>query len=367
MNSAYARCVHAGRCPSRSGRLTFHPRCEGIEHTLLEILAEDKAWFAKPRGPPIPDVEFVVNVNDKPQMAHGAPAIGASASKCLNHDDKKKLCTDIPLPLFSFSKPQGVDETQGVRGTEPVGGPFWDIMYPAWTFWGGGPFISVEPNHGLGRWDKKREAIMEAGAAVPWEKKVPKAFFRGSRTTPQRDPLVKLTTARPDLAYAHYTKNQATRDLGDTLGLAPAEEMPLEGHCEYRYLFNFKGMAASFRFKHLFLCRSLVFHVGTPGDDFIEFFYEALQPWVHYVPVNEDLSDLEEKISWAKENDEEARAIAEAGYDFIVRNLTYDDVKEYWRELLSEYSKLLRFDVRKHPDTSEVTTRMHKVVDKDGL
>jgi|EP01047_Picozoa_sp_COSAG01_P076883 hypothetical protein len=58
-------------------------------------------------------------------------------------------------------------------------------------------------------------------------------------------------------------------------------------HCgaRYKYLFNFKGMAASFRYKHLFLCNSLVFHVGKTGNDFIEFFYEALVPWVHYIPI----------------------------------------------------------------------------------
>jgi protein glucosyltransferase len=56
----------------------------------------------------------------------------------------------------------------------------------------------------------------------------------------------------------------------------------LEDHCKYRYLFNFRGVAASFRLKHLFLCRSLVFHVG---DEWLEFFYPALHPWVHYIPV----------------------------------------------------------------------------------
>ena len=28
------------------------------------------------------------------------------------------------------------------------------------------------------------------------------------------------------------------------------------------------------------------------------------KPWVHYIPVKMDLSDLEEKIEWARENDE---------------------------------------------------------------
>ena len=66
-------------------------------------------------------------------------------------------------------------------------------------------------------------------------------------------------------------------------------------------------------YKHLFLCRSLVFHVGTPGDDFVEFFQEALVPWVHYVPVSPSLEDLEEKIVWAQEHDAEAQAIAQIG------------------------------------------------------
>lgn len=48
-------------------------------------------------------------------------------------------------------------------------------------------------------------------------------------------------------------------------------------------------MAASFRFKHLFLCGSLVFHVG---DEWQEFFYPQLKPWVHYIPVRQDLSDV---------------------------------------------------------------------------
>jgi len=55
-----------------------------------------------------------------------------------------------------------------------------------------------------------------------------------------------------------------------------------------RYLFNFRGVAASFRYKHLFLCRSLVFQVGT---DWQEFFYRALEPWVHYIPVRSSLTN----------------------------------------------------------------------------
>lgn len=65
----------------------------------------------------------------------------------------------------------------------------------------------------------------------------------------------------------------------------PAPEVSFQEHCHYKYLFNFRGVAASFRYKHLFLCKSLVFHVG---DEWKEFFYDVLKPWVHYVPIKKD-------------------------------------------------------------------------------
>lgn len=46
-------------------------------------------------------------------------------------------------------------------------------------------------------------------AKHPWEKKKNVAFFRGSRTSAERDPLILLSRAEPDLADAQYTKNQA--------------------------------------------------------------------------------------------------------------------------------------------------------------
>lgn len=35
-----------------------------------------------------------------------------------------------------------------------------DIFYPAWTFWGGGPFLSIYPE-GLGRWDEQRKILSQ--------------------------------------------------------------------------------------------------------------------------------------------------------------------------------------------------------------
>lgn len=128
----------------------------------------------------------------------------------------------------------------------------------------------------------------------------------------------------------------------DTLGAPPAKEVSLEDHCSYKYLFNYRGVAASFRFKHLFLCKSLVFHVG---DEWIEFFYPALKPWVHYIPVSSSATqkDLARLIHFARENDSLVSRIAARGHQLIWNHLKMSDVECYWKHLLTEYSKLLRF------------------------
>lgn len=134
-------------------------------------------------------------------------------------------------------------------------------------------------------------------------------------------------------------KNQAWKSNADTLG-PPSTEISLEDHCEFKYLFNFRGVAASFRFKHLFLCKSLVFHVG---DEWLEFFYPELKPWVHYIPVKQDLSDAEELVEFALANDILMKRIAMKGYNFINNHLQLSDVLNYWHKLLISYSSLLKY------------------------
>lgn len=229
----------------------------------------------------------------------------------------------------------------------------WDILYPAWAFWAGGPAIQRHPR-GLGRWDLLRDQLASAAAALPWEAREERAFFRGSRTSAERDPLVLLSRRCPEVADAAYTTNQGWRSEADTLGRPAVEEAALEDHCRFTMLVNYRGVAASFRLKHLFLCRSLVLHVG---EDWQEFFYPALKPWVHYVPVparagEEELIGL---IHFLREHQPLARSIAEAGAELITHHLRQSDVLCYWRRLLAAYTDLLTFPVTRDPALKEIT------------
>jgi protein glucosyltransferase len=276
----------------------FYPgRCHGIDH-FLNLSKQN-----------LPDMEFIVNVRDYPQAPSYRNAV----------------------PIFSFSKT--ADD--------------WDILYPAWSFWDGGPAVMPMYPTGLGRWDLHLDSIVQASKRWPFDRKKDQAFFRGSRTNKVRDPIILWSREEPDLVNASYTKNQAFKDLNDTLGQQPVEPVPFEEHCPYKYLFNFQGQAASFRFRHLFLCGSTVFHVA---NDYIEFFYPALKPWVHYVPVEADFSNAKDLIEFYQAHPGRAKEIALRGRHMILDHLKMEDVRCYWEKLLKKYASLTTW--KPEPDDS---------------
>lgn len=295
----------------RSEKCLFGQRCKGIEKFLIEIADS------------ISNVEFIINVYDHP----------------IFYRDPSQS-----VPLLTFSKPDNRNH--------------YHIIYPAWTFWQGGPAIQTHPS-GLGRWDRLRDEMLTAGDKIPWNEKIDKGFFRGSRTSKTRDPLVLLSRKKPNLVDAAYTKNQAWKSVEDTLGHEPADIVSLPDHCQFKYLFNFRGVAASFRLKHLFLCNSLVFHVVSNGGDWLEFFYKRLIPWQHYIPVSPDLSDVEQLLEWAQLNDTEAQRIAIQGKQFIENFLTLESIQCYWKELLTRISRLTTYEVTRNTTLVEIKLHRH--------
>lgn len=274
----------------------FPPRCAGIEHFLLEI------------APELPEVEFLVNVQDHPVTR-----------------------LDSPLPVFSFSK---------------IPSEHADILYPAWAFWEGGPALQVIPSW---RWDLTRRDLLDAGDAYSWEEKKPVVFFRGSRTNETRDPYILYAQKHPDLWDVRYTLNQSQQQtdyVTKVLGLTPAETVSPRDHCAFRYLLNFDGVAASFRLKNVLACGGLVFYVEPR---WVEFFYSKLVPGEHYVPLSLDVEEAARTVDDLRADDARARRIARNGRDFIEKHLTLAHVRRYWLDLLQDYASLQRFEPRPDP------------------
>ncbi|KAH8381840.1 hypothetical protein KR009_000627, partial [Drosophila setifemur] len=288
----------------RQDNCSYPVRCASVEDMLLAISGD------------LPDLEFVLNVRDWPQVHFLSGSSG---------------------PVFS-------DSTTS-----------WhlDIMCPAWSFWTvSGPMLQQYP-HGLGRWDWMRQHLMARAGSIPWESKKSMGFFRGSRSHPKRDKVVLLSRSFPDLVDARYTQHVGDKSTSHPLAADPAEEVPLADHCQFKYLFSFQGVAASFRLRHILLCRSLVLHVG---DQWQEFFYAQLKPWVHYVPVdsNAAVEELADLVLYLRQHDDLAEEIAERGQQFVWLHLRMEDVQCYWSRLLREYAQLLTYQVQLEPDFHEV-------------
>jgi hypothetical protein len=71
-----------------------------------------------------------------------------------------------------------------------------------------------------------------------------------------------------------------------------------------------------------------------------EWFSERLEPWVHYIPVKYDLTDLADKVAWADAHPDRVEEIVENGRQSVERHLRPEDQQCYTYRLLLEYHAL---------------------------
>jgi hypothetical protein len=98
----------------------------------------------------------------------------------------------------------------------------------------------------------------------------------------------------------------------------------------YRYHLDLGGVSGTawggLRWK---LCTGLlVFKVQSWSNDW---WYDTLVPWVHYIPIRADVSDLQERYQWTQDHPDRAEAIAQAGQAQCRLTLGPDAAKKAFR------------------------------------
>ncbi len=78
-----------------------------------------------------------------------------------------------------------------------------------------------------------------------------------------------------------------------------------------------------------------VLKVDSPFG-FYQWYYPQLKPWEHYIPIAADLSDLEEKIDWARSNSRKSATIAMAGQK-VAASLTLESETRVAAELINHH------------------------------
>eukprot|EP00439_Symbiodinium_sp_Y106_P086387 s275_g32.t3 len=107
----------------------------------------------------------------------------------------------------------------------------------------------------------------------------------------------------------------------------------------YKYQIALEGNSATDRLAWQLFMGSVVLIPDQPWQ--VMGPLRMLQPWVHFVPLSYDLSDLVDRLQWLISHDPEAKAIAQNGVAFAHRHLTCDDYIHYIDRLLRAYAKKL--------------------------
>ena len=189
-----------------------------------------------------------------------------------------------------------------------------------------------------------------------WENKKPIALFRGSSTgrgisiednirlkvsymsslnlKDENDNLNYLDAGitkwnvRPK-KISNFSKLQ-TIDI-ESLPFGLSNYLSLKEQSEYKYIIHIDGHVSAFRLSLELSLKSVILLVES---EWKMWYSEKLIPYVHYVPVKKDLSDLIDQIKWCKGNDKKCKKISENAFDFYNNFLNKNAILDYFQKTL---------------------------------
>jgi hypothetical protein len=116
---------------------------------------------------------------------------------------------------------------------------------------------------------------------------------------------------------------------------------PIYEQSKYKYLVYVDGHCAACRYGFMMRLGSVILKVESRQVADTMWYFPLLKPYVDHVPVKADLSDLEEKIRWCRQHDDECRQIAEnakAFYEkYVSRHALLDYVEMVCKSISSRF------------------------------
>jgi len=168
--------------------------------------------------------------------------------------------------------------------------------------------------------------------------------FVVSNDRKQRFALIHFSSLHPDLVDARLSgganrprkwhpidmwEHNATNGLHRLLPFDPIPEE--EYYSEYQVHLVLGGIGAAFR-----LARILEQGIAVVLQDYPykEWFTRLMVPFVHYIPLDQKLSNLNETLYWVRENPSKVFEIAVNGKAFHEKYLSYERMADFYHELL---------------------------------
>jgi len=207
------------------------------------------------------------------------------------------------------------------------------------------------------RYAEELTAIRSASAEIAFEQRAPVVKWRGTLMGPDypnidncwdfpRFKLLMLASKHLDILDARVTSydnvsgsteaDMLRRQLEEMFG-APAAFVPFESFVRSRYLISVDGVASTWKRVPNILATGSVLLLQHQWK---QFFHFGLKPWIHYVPVADDLSDLPRQCEWLACHQSNAKRIGENGQRFAREILNPKVIENYFVDVVDQCGQL---------------------------
>jgi hypothetical protein len=113
------------------------------------------------------------------------------------------------------------------------------------------------------------------------------------------------------------------------------QKISIEEQLKSKFLISVEGGDVATNLKWMMYSNSVVL---MPSPTMCSWFMEdTLQPWVHYIPLETEFDDLEEKYEWCLNNLEKCEEIANNGKKFVEQFLDTEKENKIINMVLREY------------------------------
>ena len=210
-------------------------------------------------------------------------------------------------------------------------------------------------------WYSEIKQIDNYNAQKGWQHKENKLFWRGSNTDVwsggiytfwnwsqhARGAACALSQEYPDLIDAAFSNIYSFLVDGSETGLQKLKQaipmspaISISEHLKYKYQLQVTGLMANFpRDKWQFYSGCTIFRHEPPHE---MYWYSLVKPWEHYIPVRSDMSDLIEKVKWARLHDEDCYKMAQAARQFALEHIMPEHIALYCYKVLLRYAQILK-------------------------
>lgn len=281
----------------------------------------------------IPDIELFINKRDYPLL------------KVDNTEPYENLFGTKFKTLISHSYDQYSPILSG-----SVANAFADVLMPTYEDWARAKYqlynVTLPKSY-------KTYPVIEN--RVQWCDKKDIAVFRGSSTgsgvtplTNQRLRALELSERHPkhlDVGFVKWNtrirKHASSKFLETIERQSYPKVAPLslqEQTDKYKYILTLEGHVAAYRLSYELSSNSLI----LLADSRWKLWYsQFLKPFIHYIPVKEDLSDLIVKIEWCRNNDAECQRIVANANKFYEKYLGVDGILDFLQRTFIDLSRTI--------------------------